>query len=248
MEAFPSSSLNFSTFFLMFYVLYVFAYFVVFRNWPKHRAEASSCIISLAHGTPAVLLSSYAAITSTQSTFASSNTIFQDIVLEFSMAYFLMDLIHYIIFISRDILFILHHLATLYVFVTCRYVVHQGAFGLLILLILAEITSPCQNVWSLSSFRKADVPAYARLHQLLSAPFYTFYSVVRGILGPLFVYKLWLIYISGAADNLIPVWARLSWMVVITSAILLSMLWVLSNWVGWYRKRKLGYSAGKKMS
>lgn len=229
----------------MFYALYVFAYFVVFRGWPKHRAEASSCFISLAHGTPAVLLSSHAAITSTQTTFASPNTTLQDIVLEFSMAYFLMDLLHYIIFTPRDILFILHHVATLYVFVTCRYVVHYGAFELLILLILAEITSPCQNVWSLSSFWKADVSASARLHDLLSAPFYTFYSVVRGILGPLFVYKLWLFYISGAADNLIPIWAWLSWMVVITSAILLSLLWVLSNWIGWYRN--MGYSAGKKV-
>lgn len=224
---------------------YVFACFVVFLNWPKHRAEASSSFISLVHGTPAVLLSSYAAITSTQTTFASSNTTFQDLVLEFSMAYFLMDLLHYIIFIPRDILFVLPHLPTLCVFVTCRYVVHYGAFEVLILLILAEITSPCQNVWSLSSFRKADVQASARFHQLLSAPFYTFSSVVRGILGPLFVYRLWLFYVSGTADNLIPMWAWLSWMAVITSAILLRMLWVLSNWIGWYRN--LGYSAGKKV-
>ncbi|OVA17561.1 Bromodomain [Macleaya cordata] len=141
------------------------AYLGVFRNWsPKHRPEASSCFISFAHGTPAVLLSTFAIATHSQRGFAALNTDFQNMVLDFSIAYFLMDLLHYLIFFPSDILFIGHHLATLFVFVTCRYLVFHGAFAILILLILAEMG------------------AY---------------------------------YLSGEADNVIPRWVWVSWMVVV---------------------------------
>lgn len=227
------------TFFIFFLFLYLFAYFVVFGNWgPKHQAEASSCLISLGHGTPAVLLAIYG-LTHTQapSTLASPNTTFQNMVLEFSIAYFILDLLHYMIFFPSDVLFILHHLATLYVFITCRYVVCHGAYALLVLLVLAEVTSCCQNVWSLTSFRKNDVPTAAKLHEFLTPRFYAFYSVFRGILGPLFVFKMGVFYVSGEADAVIPKWAWISWMVVIGTAILVSISWVLNHWVDWHRER-----------
>ncbi|KAL4279894.1 hypothetical protein GQ457_03G023810 [Hibiscus cannabinus] len=47
------------TLFLYFFVIYLMAYFRVFRNWdPKHRVEASSYFISLTHGTPKLHLPS----------------------------------------------------------------------------------------------------------------------------------------------------------------------------------------------
>ncbi|XP_048318478.2 TLC domain-containing protein At5g14285-like [Ziziphus jujuba] len=235
------------TFFFLFFLLYLFAYFGVFKNWgPKHQAEASSCLISLAHGTPAVILAIYGLThTQTPPTFDSPNTTLQNVVLEYSLAYFLVDLFHYMVFFPNDILFILHHLATLYVFVTCRYVVRHGGFALLVLLVLAEVTSCCQNVWSLSSFRKADDPLAAKLHEFLTPRFYAFYSVFRGIIGPAFVFKMGVFYVSGAADAVIPRWAWISWMVVIGTAILVSIAWVLDHWVDWKRER--GYRAQKKV-
>jgi hypothetical protein len=173
----------------------------------------------------------------TPPSFASPNAAFQNVVLEFSTAYFLMDLLHYIVFSPNDILFISHHLATLYVFATCRYVVHHGAFAILALLVLAEVTSACQNVRSIAGLLRADAPAAAKLYELLSLPFYAFYSVVRGILGTLVVYKMGMFYASGAADNMIPRWAWVSWMVVIVSAVLVSILWVLNLWIDWFRER-----------
>ncbi|KAK6252366.1 hypothetical protein QUC31_014086 [Theobroma cacao] len=220
----------------------------VFRNWgPKHRPEASSCFISLAHGTPAVFMAAHALINTTQSppTFASPNSALDNVVLEYSISYFLMDLVHYLVFFPNDILFILHHLATLYVFFTCRYMVHHGAFALLVLLVLAEVTSLCQNVWTLAGFRRADAPAAAKLYELLSPPFYALYSVVRGILGPFFVYKMVVFYLSGVAGNLIPRWAWSSWIVVIVTAILVSIVWVFHHWIDWYKGRN--YKAGKKV-
>jgi hypothetical protein len=228
------------TFFLMFLLVYLFAFFLVFRNWdPKHRREASSCFLSLSHGSPAVIMAVHALTraASTPRSFASPNAAFQNVVLEFSTAYFLMDLLHYMVFFPNDILFISHHLATLYVFATCRFVVHHGAFAILVLLVLAEVTSPCQNVRSIASLRRADAPAAAKLYEFLSLPFYAFYSVVRGILGTLAVYKMGVFYASGAAGNMIPIWAWVSWMVVIVAAILVSILWVLNLWIDWFKER-----------
>ncbi|KAJ6911406.1 hypothetical protein NC652_021887 [Populus alba x Populus x berolinensis] len=234
-------------FFAGFIAMYFLGYSVFFRNWElKHRKEASSCLMSLAHGSPAVIMAVRALLHSqTLGAFADPNSALENTVLEFSMAYFLADLLHYMVFFPDETLFILHHLATLYVFVTCRYMIHHGAHGLLLLLILAEVTSACQNVWSIAGSRKADVPAAARLHEFLAAPFYALYSVVRGILGPVCLFKMGVFYLNGGAHGLIPAWAWISWMVVIGSAILVSILWVSNLWAEWIRERS--HRAQKKV-
>ncbi|KAF8399897.1 hypothetical protein HHK36_015767 [Tetracentron sinense] len=238
METLTSSVPILPVFLSMFLFIYLLAYFGVFRNWSsKHRPEASSCLISLAHGTPAVILATCAMVTQSQRGFASANTIFQNLVLDFSIAYFLMDLLHYLIFSPYDILFIAHHLATLFVFSTCRYLVLHGAFAPLVLLVLGEVTSVCQNTWTLANAWKADVPTAAKLYDLLSLPFFVFYSIVRGLAGPLFVYEMGVFYFSGEADNVIPRWVWISWMVIVIMAILLSILWISNLWVELYRER-----------
>lgn len=232
------SSSTLPVFISLFLIIYLFGYFVVFRNWTdKHRAEACSCFMSLAHGTPAVFLASFSILMNSQGNYASPNTQFQDIVLEYSIAYFVMDILHYLVFFPTDVLFIAHHLATLYVFITCRYIVHHGAIPILVLLVLAEITSACQNTWSLARYRKSDVPAAARYYEFLSPLFYAFYTVVRGILGPLFVYKMGVFYASGAADGIIPSWAWVSWMCVIGCAISVSIFWVSDHWMKYNQDR-----------
>ncbi|XP_065875799.1 TLC domain-containing protein At5g14285 [Euphorbia lathyris] len=226
--------------FTMFLSIYILAYSVIFRNWDsKQRKEASSSFMSLTHGTPAVIFALSALLdTQNSHTFASSNSNFHNRVLEFSIGYFLIDLLHYIVFFPSDFLFILHHLATLYVLATCRYIVHHGAYGILVLLVLAEATSLCQNIWSIAGFRKTDDPMAARLYEVLSPNFLAFYSVVRGILGPMFMFKMGVFYLSGENRGLVPGWAWISWMVVIVSAILVSVVWVQNHWVRWLRERR----------
>ncbi|XP_058102188.1 TLC domain-containing protein At5g14285 [Magnolia sinica] len=225
-------------FFPMFLAIYLLAYFGVFRNWsPKHRPEASSCFISLAHGSPAALMAAFAIISQSHPLFASPNTNFQNLVLDFSIAYFLADLLHYLIFFPSDVLFIGHHLATLFVFVTCRYLVYHGAFALLVLLILAEVTSACQNSWTLANSRRADVATAAKVYEFLSPPFYAFYTLVRGLFGPIFVYKMGEFYMSGEADHVIPRWVWISWMVVVVMAISVSILWISNLWLELYKER-----------
>ncbi|CAA2954009.1 TLC domain-containing protein At5g14285-like [Olea europaea var. sylvestris] len=225
-------------FFIMYFILYLNAYFILFRTWTrKLRPEASSCIISLAHGTPAVFLASYAILSDPTRNFGSPNTSFQNLVLEYSIAYFLMDLLHYFVFYPRDILFIGHHLLTLYVFMTCRYLVYHGAYAILVLLILAEVTSLCQNVWTLASARKSEVKFAAKVYDTLSLPFYAFYSVMRGLMGPYFVYRMFVFYLSGVANNVIPKWAWISWISIVVTAISVSILWISNLWIELYSGR-----------
>ncbi|KAI4348274.1 hypothetical protein L6164_009011 [Bauhinia variegata] len=225
-------------FFLIFFVIYLIGYLIVFRKWsPKIRPEASSCLISLVHGTPAVFLATHAILADPNRGFAGFNTQFQKLVLDYSIAYFLMDLLHYVIFFPSDVLFIAHHLATLFVVITCRYVVSHGAFAILSLLILAEVTSLCQNVWTLASARKGDIEFAAKVYAFLSPPFYALYSLVRGFIGPYFVYEMLVFYMGGLVDGLIPRWIWISWAVVVFTAIVVSILWISNLWIELYRER-----------
>ncbi|KAL3624316.1 hypothetical protein CASFOL_033132 [Castilleja foliolosa] len=227
-------------FFTFYLILYLAAYFVIFRAWERNlRPLASSCAISLAHGTPAVFLSSLAILSDPTRNFNSPNTPLQSLVLDYSIAYFLMDLIHYLIFFPSDVLFIAHHLATLFVFATCCYVVYHGSFAILVLLILAEVTSLCQNVWTLANALRSDSKVADNVFDVLSPPFYVMYSVVRGFLGPYFVYRMFAFYSSGDADSVIPRWVWVSWVFVVVIAILVSILWVSNRWIEFFRERDM---------
>lgn len=235
----------FPSFFLMFCLIYLVGYSIVFLNWnPKHRPDASSSFISLFHGTPAVLLAVFALLTQPSWSFASPNTGIDNLVLDFSIAYFTVDLLHYLILIPRDYLFIAHHLATLFVFITCRCLVLHGSFALLVLLVLAEITSPFQNIWTLSRLRQTESSHAAKLHQFLSLPFYTLYTIMRGFAGPLFFYKMSAYYLSGKADDVIPRWVSILWVIIIGSAIGVSILWISNHWAE--LRNECRYDAEKK--
>ncbi|XP_052187145.1 TLC domain-containing protein At5g14285-like [Diospyros lotus] len=232
-----------AVFFLMFVAIYLLGYLTIFRRWGGvSRPEASSCLISLAHGTPAVVLAVFSTLPHRQNQnphpFSSANTAFQNQVLEYSIAYFLTDLFHYLLFVPADAIFVGHHLATAYVLITCRYIIHHGAFAILSLLAIAEVTSGCQNAWTLARLRHAASPEAAVIYEFLSPVFYSFYSVVRGVIGPLFVYKMGVFYSGGGAGDLIPKWAWISWMVLIVAAILVSILWVSRLWVDFYSRRR----------
>ncbi|CAN8256346.1 unnamed protein product [Cochlearia groenlandica] len=237
-------------FFTMFLTIYLIAYSIVFRSWKSQiRPEASSCLISIFHGTPAVFLATNAVFSSPSRSFSSFNTDSQNTVLDFSVAYFLTDLIHYVVFYPSDVLFIGHHLATLFVFLTCRFLVFHGACAILGLLILAEVTSACQNAWTLAGARKSDPESRsaAKVYDLLSPPFYAFYSVVRGVLGPLFFVKMVSSYARGEAKGVIPNWLWVSWAIVVGTAISVSILWIWNLWIELFRERKDKVRQDKKV-
>ncbi|PKI59276.1 hypothetical protein CRG98_020356 [Punica granatum] len=225
----------------LFILVYLTAYFVLFRSWnPVARPEASSCAISILHGTPATVLAALALLSdpSPSPSLASPNSPAQSLVLDYSIAYFTTDLLHYLAFSPTDLLFILHHAATLFVFLTCRFGARHGARAVLSLLVLAEVTSACQNAWTLARLRRADSGVARKVLDVLSWPFYAFYSVVRGVAGPLFVVEMGRFYASGKAEGLIPAWMWVSWILVVVTAIFVSVLWIANLWVELYRERK----------
>lgn len=83
------------------------------------------------------------------------------------------------------------------------------------------------------------MPEAAKLHAFLSPIFYAFYSVVRGVVGPWFVCKMGRALLAGAAQAVIPKGVWISWMVVIVSAIMVSILWVFNLWIDLYKETKM---------
>lgn len=77
-----------------------------------------------------------------------------------------------------------------------------------------------------------------RVHEFLRVPFYGFYSVARGVLGPMFVYEMGVFYACGGGGDEVPMWVWVSWMVLIVGALMGSLLWILNLWIDLYRERK----------
>ncbi|RLM98328.1 uncharacterized protein C2845_PM06G11100 [Panicum miliaceum] len=237
----------FLPFLAMFASIYLVGFFIVFRGWgPRRRAEAASCFTSLFHGTPAALLALRAVLSrhragggSLPALLAAPNAAADDLVLDFSTAYFAVDLAHYLLFLPDEALFVAHHLATLYVLATCRHAAGAGAGALLPLEVLAEATSAAQNVWTLAGMRRRDSPLAARVHAALSPPFYAAYTAARAALGPAwFVRMVRFFYESDGGGGRVPAWAWASWTVVIGAGIAVSILWVGNLWLAYFRERK----------
>ena len=155
----------------------------------------------------------------------SQNTSFQNALMEFSSAYFIVDLLHYAIYVPDQVLFILHHIATTTYMFSCRFYTHHGAISVMFLLGLAESTSLIQNIWTISLIYR-----YLKFHRFLNIFFIPVYTVARGVLGPLLTWKLCAFYLFGGADHVIPRWLVSYWMFTVVFAIAGSILWVSTLW------------------
>ncbi|KAH7299711.1 hypothetical protein KP509_24G025700 [Ceratopteris richardii] len=191
--------------------------------------------MSLLHGPLATLLTTWHAApifrekylqgNPWQESLRAPNTPFQDAVVEFSIAYFIADLLHYVLFVPDESLFILHHVASATYMLSCRYYTKHGAFSIMLLLGLAESTSLIQNAWSISSLAQAPY-----LHSILNTIFLPFFTLVRGFLGPVLTWHLCVYYFSGHAASVIPMWLSFYWMFVVVVAITGSIYWVFGLW------------------
>jgi hypothetical protein len=57
-----------------------------------------------------------------------------------------------------------------------------------------------------------------------------------------------LFYASGLAHGLVPTWIWVSWAVVVFSAIGVSILWIYSRWVDYFRERRIATKLEQKNS
>lgn len=116
-------------FLLMFLSIYPICYFILLRDRrPAIRIKYSSRMISSVHAISVSILGAIAIFSDINLGFAAANTAFQKTTLHCSIAYFITNLLHYLVFFPKAAHFVVPQLASLFVLFTCRHVVSHGAF------------------------------------------------------------------------------------------------------------------------
>lgn len=97
----------------------------------------------------------------------------------------------------------------------------------------------CSLIFAIPHFLGVYFEIAVKVNELLSPLFYAFYSVVRGLAGPNFFFYVYddCVYLSGAADDVIPRLVWVSWVVIVVLVISVSMLWISNLWIELYRER-----------
>jgi len=220
---------------LFFAVLYAFGYFFLFKKWKgTNRFEASSCLNSFVHGMVAIIFCSYDVMTNPWKLDAP-NTGLENKLMEFSLAYFAIDLIYYILINPSDYLFILHHIATSTYMSSCRYYTGHGGLSAISLMGTGEATSPFQNVWTLARMARVESPLANRIYTGLSPIFTVYFTIMRCIVAPYLAWLLGSFYFPGKADKVIPRGIAYFWMFTVVLAIVGSGIWVYKLWIGLIR-------------
>ena len=163
------------------------------------------------------------------------NTPLENTVMEFNIAYFLVDSMHYLVFFPDDFFFKAHQLATFFVMASyCYYVGHEGLV-VMSLLFLVEITRVCQNAWTLAIISRLESSQVALIYKILSPLFYSFYTLILGFVAPILIFHLAQFYIDGKADDVIPRWLACCWIAIMVMEIFGSMAWILNLWIDLFR-------------
>ncbi|KAJ7532090.1 hypothetical protein O6H91_14G072000 [Diphasiastrum complanatum] len=223
-----------------FVAIYTVVCLTLFRRWKgRKRQRAASCCISLVHGTISATLAAHDMACRRSSAswkLDARNSSFQNGVMEFSMAYFLVDLLHYLYAVPDDYLFIGHHISTLTYMLSCRYFTRHGATSVMYLIAVGEATTPLQCVWNLSRMAREDHRLAMQIYTFLSPIFTVIFTFVRGCLGPYLLWKLSSFYLRGqSSSSVIPRWLAYFWMLKAALAVVGSLLWVYKLWVGLFK-------------
>ncbi|KAH7414883.1 hypothetical protein KP509_14G016000, partial [Ceratopteris richardii] len=226
--------------------LYLLGYWVVFaRRWPRgavDRFKAASCCMSILHGTSTSIYMLNLFYTDKQqdgggensstmkfwlaSRLGAANTRFEEAIMEYSTAYFLVDLVHYLLFVPNQPLFVLHHVFTSSYMLSCRFYTGHGAFSTIILFVVGESTSFLQNVWTISLLTHS-----AKLFNLLNVPFLIMFSIFPGVLTPWATWQLCLYFLfSREASAVVPFPLAHYWMWSVFMGISGSLYWVSTHW------------------
>ncbi|KAH7414889.1 hypothetical protein KP509_14G016600 [Ceratopteris richardii] len=201
--------------------LYLLGYWVVFaRRWPPgavDRFKAASCCMSIVHCTS----------TSMAAAIYMLNLFYTDKQEMSCTAYFLVDVVHYLLFVPNQPLFVLHQVFTSSYMLSCRFYTGHGAFSTIVLFVVGESTSFLQNVWTISLLTHSAKP-----FNLLNVPFLIIFSIFRGVLTPWATWQLCLYFLfSRQASAVVPFPLALYWMWSVFMGISGSLYWVSTHWV-----------------
>ncbi|KAH7315504.1 hypothetical protein KP509_21G052300 [Ceratopteris richardii] len=230
---------------IFFTAIYIVGYFAIFTSWKdKARFEAASCSMSLVHG---AITSSLAIVDILKVPWKldAPNNPLENSLMDVSVAYFLVDLFHYLIFVPEDYKFIFHHLATSVYMLTCKYFSGHGALSVMLLMAVGEITTPLQSVWTIARLGRDQSTLAKRVYESVSLPFTLLFTCTRGIIGPWITWKLCEFYLFDVRRHMIPMWLSSLWMSMVIIGMTGSMLWLWSLWAGLRRfnARKRGLPA-----
>eukprot|EP00250_Pteridium_aquilinum_P018799 c2420_g1_i1 orf=216-968(-) len=216
----------------LFIAIYALGYFSLFPRW-KHKArfEAASCCMSMVHGAITSLLAAYDML-QVPWKLDAPNTPLENSLMDLSIAYFAVDLLHYLLFVPEDFKFIFHHLATSIYMLTCKYYAKHGAVSVMALMALGEITTPLQSVWTIARLGRDTSPIARRVYEGASLPFTVFFTCTRGIVGPYLTCELCKFYLSNEGGHVIPFWLAAAWMGMVVIGMAGSMMWIQSLWAG----------------
>ncbi|KAI5055568.1 hypothetical protein GOP47_0029089 [Adiantum capillus-veneris] len=212
----------------LFIAIYAVGYFSLFPQWKyKARFEAASCSMSLVHGAISFTLAAYNLL-HVPWQLDAPNSPHQNSLMDFSIAYFLVDLLHYVLFVPEDYKFIFHHVATSIYMLTCKYYVGHGAVSVMALMAVGEITTPLQSVWTIARLGRVISPRAKRIYESASLPFTILFTVARGIVGPILTWKLCKFYLLNEGRQVIPFWLAALWMGMVVIGMAGSVMWMQS--------------------
>ncbi|MCO5572566.1 hypothetical protein L7F22_026322 [Adiantum nelumboides] len=216
----------------LFISIYAVGFFSLFPRWRhKARFEAASCSMSLVHGAISSTLAAYDLLL-VPWRLDAPNSPLENALMDFSIAYFLVDLLHYLLFIPEDFKFIGHHVATSIYMLTCKYYIGHGALSVMALMAVGEMTTPLQSVWTIARLGRDISPSARRIYEGASLPFTIFFTCTRGLVGPLLTWILCKFYLSSEGRRVIPFWLAALWMGMVVIGMAGSIMWMQSLWVG----------------
>mmetsp|Transcript_12494 Transcript_12494/g.35090 ORF Transcript_12494/g.35090 Transcript_12494/m.35090 type:complete len:299 (+) Transcript_12494:137-1033(+) len=215
------------------------------------RGLFASCTMSMAHGISTTIFAGAAVCRAHPGIqYDMPNTPEHEAILQLSTAYFLADLIFYMVpWISNtDTLFILHHFATSGYMLWSLHIGH-GAISSLMLMFLGEITSAFFNPWlAARDYKKSHGGPHLLadiVFEIFTYPYSTVFIAVRGIIAPFVLSSMCM---GLATSEALSPATKYTWVFLIVGSYLGSLTWVYKLSVGFakhLRKRIFGVKKAK---
>ena len=117
--------------------------------------------------------------------YLNHNTDMEEFICHISMAYFIVDMYHFIKYESNDFLMFLHHIICI-LFISSVLYYKTSALSLLVGLAWGELTNPIMSTWYISKQLK-----YIKFHNFMSHIFTWTFFIVRILIIPFWIWDIY---------------------------------------------------------